>query len=193
MEVYVANSRDARNLARIHRNEIPFGFLTSLPRFVLEKFYEALIRSPEGVCVVAKEQGATKGFMAGTADTAAFARFFLLHFFWLAPFLLPSLFRGAARKVLENLRYAKKREELPPAELLAMAVERGFQGRGAAKDMFRLFVQEMERYGVKEFCALVGEDLSAAVSWYEKQGFRLLRTLFLHGKAPSRVYVYAIA
>lgn len=192
MEVHVASSRDARNLARIHRNEIPFGFLASLPGFVLEKFYEALIRSPEGVCVVVQEQGATKGFMAGTANTAAFASFFLLHFFWLAPFLLPSLFRGVARKAFENLRYAKKREELPRAELLAMAVEREFRGRGAAKDMFRLFAQEMKRRGAKEFCALVGEDLSAAVSWYEKQGFRLLKSLLLHGKAPSRIYVYAI-
>ncbi|KKW33870.1 MAG: hypothetical protein UY78_C0001G0028, partial [Parcubacteria group bacterium GW2011_GWA1_53_13] len=68
-----------------------------------------------------------------------------------------------------------------------------FQGRGVAKEMFTLFLGEMRARGVKVFRVLVGEKLQRAIAWYEKQGFRLAKSMSVHGKERSRIYLYTIS
>lgn len=194
MNIRLAMPKDAAAVASLHQQEISLGFLSSLPHIFLAKFYEGIIRYPGGFCVVAEDGGRIVGFIAGLTDIRAFAKFFLRRFFFTAVFLLPRMVGiSTIRKLFESLRYSRRQDNLPKAELLTMAVARDCQGRGAAKDMFAVFLGEMKARGVKTFRVLVGESLPGAIAWYEKQGFRLAHSISVHGKEPSRMYVYAIA
>ncbi len=159
----------------------------------LVKFYEGIVRYPGGFCVVAEDGGRVVGFITGVTDMRAFSRFFLRNFFFTAVFLLPRMIGIlTVRKLFESLQYSQHQDDLPKAELLTMAVAKDFQGKGVAGEMFALFLGEMKTRGVREFRVLVGEKLQRAIAWYEKHGFRLAKSMSVHGKEPSRIYVYAI-
>src|SRR3989344_3675985 len=194
MLVRLAKREDAQAIAELHSQEIASGFLSSLPRRFLTKFYEGIIRYPGGFCVAAEDGGRVVGFITGITDMRAFSRFFLRNFFFAAVFLLPRMIGiSTIRKLFESLRYSQRQDDLPEAELLTMAVVRDFQGRGVAKEMFTLFLGEMKARGVKIFRVLVGEKLQRAIAWYEKQGFRLAKSMSVHGKERSRIYLYTIS
>ena len=194
MNIRLAIREHASVVASLHQQEISSGFLSSLPRMFLAKFYEGIIRYPGGFCVVAEDGDRVVGFIAGITDMRAFSKFFLRHFFLAAVFLLPRMIGiSIIRKFFESLRYSQRRNDLPKAELLTMAVIRDFQGRGVAKEMFTLFLGEMRARGVKVFRVLVGEKLQRAIAWYETQGFRLAKSMSVHGKERSRIYLYTIS
>ncbi|KKU76932.1 MAG: hypothetical protein UY02_C0010G0019 [Candidatus Giovannonibacteria bacterium GW2011_GWB1_47_6b] len=194
MNIRLAIREHASVVASLHQQEISSGFLSSLPRMFLAKFYEGIIRYPGGFCVVAEDGDRVVGFIAGITDMRAFSKFFLRHFFLAAVFLLPRMIGiSIIRKFFESLRYSQRQDDLPKAELLTMAVAKDFQGRGVAKEMFTLFLGEMRARGVKVFRVLVGEKLQRAIAWYEKQGFRLAKSMSVHGKERSRIYLYTIS
>ena len=144
--------------------------------------------------MIAEDEGRVVGFIAGVADMRAFSRFFLRHFFFVAVFLLSRMVgMSTVQKLFESLRYSQRKDDLPKAELLTMAVAKDFQGRGVAREMFTLFLGEMKAKGVKTFRVLVGEKLQGAIAWYEKQGFRLVESTSVHGKELSRIYLYTIS
>jgi hypothetical protein len=49
---------------------------------------------------------------------------------------------------------------------------------------------EIKKRRIDSFTVLVGEELSGAISFYEKNGFIFSKKIYLHGKTPSRVYIY---
>jgi len=193
MNIRLASREHASAVTSLHQQEISSGFLSSLPRTFLAKFYEGIIRYPGGFCVVAEDGDRVVGFIAGITDMRAFSGFFLRNFFFTAAFLLPRMVGiSTIKKLFESLRYSQHQDDLPKAELLTMAVARDFQGRGVAREMLVLFLEEMKKRDVRVFRVLVGEKLQKAVAWYEKQGFHLAKSVSVHGKERSRIYVYAI-
>ena len=135
----------------------------------------------------------TPADFASWQKTGTASGFFLRNFFFTAAFLLPRMVGiSTIKKLFESLRYSQHQDDLPKAELLTMAVARDFQGRGVAREMLVLFLEEMKKRDVRVFRVLVGEKLQKAVAWYEKQGFHLAKSVSVHGKERSRIYVYAI-
>lgn len=194
MNIRLAIPEDATAVASLHQQEISSGFFSSLPRMFLAKFYEGIIRYPGGFCVVAEDGGRVVGFIAGVTSIHAFSGFFLRHFFFVAVFLLPRMIGiSTIQKLFESLRYSRREDDLPKAELLTMAVAKNLQGRGVAKEMFAMFLGEMRARRVRTFRVLVGEKLQGAIAWYEKQGFRLAENTSVHGKERSRIYLYIIS
>lgn len=185
--ISLAEKKNAKILAKIHKNEISAGFLSSLPLNFLEKFYVSVIEND--FSVIAKENGEITGFIAGTADIGKLYSYFLKrYFFYSAIILLPKIFN--LRKIAETLFYPKT-EELR-AELLTIAVKNEFRGRGLAKHMLEFFVLEMKKRGIKKFKVLVGEDLKPAIRFYEKSGFKFLKQTEVHKGQKSRIYIYEI-
>ncbi len=194
MNIRLANKEEARQIALIHQQEIGKGFLSSLPLSFLERFYEALIRFDGGICVVAEEGGKVIGFITGTISLNAFYKYFLSKYFLRAGiYLLPRLLNfRTVRRIIENLLYPKKSSALPSAELLVAAVRKESQGGGLGGQILQMFIAEMKRLGVKEFKLVVGEELKQAIRFYEKNGFEFATNITVHGKEPSRVYIYKI-
>jgi len=197
MIVVLAEKEDALEVARIHKTEISGGFLGSLPEAFLERFYRALIESPESFCVTAKEGYEVIGFISGAVDVGAFYNYFLRHYFLRSCFiLLCSMLRNNplsyGKKIMETLLYSSKEKALPKAELLTIAVKKESRGKGTAGGIFTEFKTEMKKRNIKEFKVLVGEHLTPAINFYEKNGFTFVKNISVHGKAVSKIYVYTL-
>lgn len=192
MNFSLAKKEDATALALIHKAEIEGGFLSSLSDAFLIRFYRALIQSPSSFCVVAKENGAVAGFIAGVANMNAFYAYFLKHYLFQSFFiLLPKIF-SSLKKILESLWYPKKESSLPKAELLTIAISKKFQGKGIGSLMLSLFISEMKKRNVAAFKAVVGKNLTNAIKFYENNGFVFSKNTFIHGRDISRVYIFNI-
>ncbi len=192
MNLYIARRKDALTIARLHKKEIAFGFLSSLPLPFLQTLYEALIESPFSFCVAIKENDEIVGFASGATDLNAFYKYFISrHFFRSAIILLPKVF-SSLKKMLETFLYPKKGELLPKAELLTIAVSSQYQGKGHGKILLDEIINQMKQRYVKTFKLIVGEDLKHAIRFYEKNGFVFLKEIMIHGGHVSKVYVYYV-
>lgn len=192
MNISLSHKEDALAMAKIHKAEISGGFLSSLSLAFLSRFYLALVQSPVSFCIVAKENNQVVGFVAGTTNLNAFYKYFLAHYFFQSCIiLLPKIF-SSFKKVLETLLYSKKKESLPKAELLTIAITKQFQGQGLGRLMLAPFIAEMKKRKIAIFKVLVGEELKPAIKFYGKNSFTFLKNITIHGKNPSRVYSYTI-
>lgn len=192
MIIRLAGQKDAKEIAKIHKEEIKEGFLSSLPLVFLEKLYSAAIESD--FIIVAEGSGMIVGFMAGTTDIKKLYSVFLKRYFFHSVIILFfKIFNfSALKKIIENLLYPKKEQDLPKAELITVAVKKEFQGNGLAGEMLALFQQEMKNKGVDVFKVIVGEELKPAIKFYEKSGFKFLKNISLHNDEPSRVYIFEL-
>ena len=187
MNIELAKNKDAKEITRIHKQEIASGFLSSLPLKFLEKTYFSVIEND--FCVTAKENNEIIGFIAGTANIENLYHYFFRKYFFISLFILaPKVFNF--KKIFETIFYVRKKEELPSAELLTIAVKKDFRGQGISKKMLEFFISEMNKRGVKEFKVLVGGNLKPAISFYEKNNFKFLKEIEVHGKEKSRIYIY---
>lgn len=188
----LAKKEDAPAMAKIHKAEIGKGFLSSLPNAFLENFYIALVESRSSFCIVVKENNQVVGFVSGVIDLNKFYRYFLAHYFFQSFFILLPKILSSFKKIVETLLYPKKEESLPKAELLVIAIKQEFWGKGLGKSLLEVFLAEMKKRNVEIFKVVVGEQLIPAIKFYEKNGFRFLKSISIHGNALSRVYVYEV-
>ena len=189
----LATKEDALAMASIHKAEIGKGFLSSLSPAFLQRFYIALVVSGASFCVVAKENNQVVGFASGVTNMNKFYKYFLLHYFFQSfIILLPKIF-SSFKKILEAMLYPVKNEEyLPQAELLVIAITKEFQGKGVGGLMLSAFVLEMKKGNISIFKVVVGEELKQAITFYEKNNFKFIKNINIHGKASSRVYCYEV-
>lgn len=194
MIITLAKSNDAEHIAKIHKNEIAKGFLSSLHISFLGKLYRAIVDSPFSFCVVAKEQDIIIGFIAGVTDLDKFYKYFIKHYFFQSLVIfLPKVFSVSfIKKALETLFYPVKESDLPKPELLTMAVSSQFHGQGIASKIFIEFVREMKKRNIALFKVLVGDELAPAIGFYEKNGFRFIKKTSVHGTSISRIYFYDV-
>jgi len=194
MNIRLATVEDSVQIAEIHKKEINQGFLSELGDAFLAEFYRAIIQSPGGFCVVAEDEERVIGFISGCERIGGFYKFFFkTHTVKALRILLPKVFNvGRVKKIFETLFYPRKEKNMPSAELLTIAVESAYQGKGIARPLFGAFVEEMKRRGVVEFKVLVGESLPRAIAFYEKLGFVFHSKTEIHSQKPSRVYIHKI-
>ena len=97
----------------------------------------------------------------------------------------PSVLRGA----VETLRYpGEVSEELPPAEILSIAVAESARHKGIGQALMRAALGEFSQRDVCRVKVAVGADNEPANRFYQQCGFRLALTREHHG-LPMRVYV----
>lgn len=194
-KIDLATKEDALKVAEIHVQEIKEGFLSQLGEKFLEEFYRSIIASDSGFCVVARCNDEAVGFVSGCIDiNQIYKDFFKKHTLKAIRALFPKIFNlGRVKKIIETLFYPQKEKILPKAELLTIAVKSEFHGQGIAQDIFKEFVNEMKKRGVKEFKVLVGESLERAIKFYEKMGFKFHSKTYIHKGSPSRIYIYNLS
>lgn len=188
------SSDDYRQVARIHQQAISEGFLSSLGVNFLSLLYEAIDRSRDSVLLVVRDGGRVVGFVSGAPGLREVYRYLLNSWFRLGMALLPSFF--SPRKVfriLETFSFSRKNNpdlsSLPRDELLSIAVEESFRGKGHAETLFRDLQDYFRTAKVKQFKIVVGDALAPAHKFYCRMGARPVAQTEVHKGSGSVVYV----
>lgn len=182
---------DAAAAARLHAGQIGEGFLSSLgPRFVT-LLYRRIVAWPRSFLLVAEEDGTVVGQAAATEDVGGLYRQFLLRDGLVAGAVAaPHLLRNW-RSTLETLRYPSAEGDLPAAELLAVAVDSGWRGRGIGKALVVAANEELARRGVANARVVCAASNAPALGLYRSSGFRSAATIEVHADTRSEVLTWS--
>lgn len=186
-----AGPRDARALARLHREALPEAFLSSLGERFLRTLYGALVADAEAVSVVAERNGSVVGFATGVLSVPAFAhRFYRRYGARAIAAAWPRLLRPAVmRRSIETARYAGGDRTLPESELLSVAVAPPERGRGVGRALVGRVVARLGDLGAERVKVLVGAENDDANAAYAGLGFRRGDTIALHDSVQSNLWV----
>lgn len=186
-----AEPRDAPVLARLHADGIDTGFLPRLGVGFLEHLYRQMLDSPESVVLVAEDDYAPVGFVAGTTNVDALYRAFVrrrgIRAATAASFRLAR--PSTIRRAWETYRYDGDHLDTP-AELLSMAVADPFRGRGLGKALGIAFLDALTARGVDRVKVVVGADNEGALAAYRSMGFIAAGTIEVHAGEPSVAMVW---
>jgi ribosomal protein S18 acetylase RimI-like enzyme len=192
VRIRAGTARDARRAAELHAASITEGFLPRLgPRF-LSRLYRCIVNDERSFLLVAEEEGHIVGMIAGTEDVRALYRRFLRRDGVIAAVgAAPKVVRNA-RSVFETLRYGgSSTTALPPAELLAVAVDGAARGHGLGRELVDALVAEFARRGTLSSKVVVGASNDHALRLYRACGFRDASTVEVHRNMPSQVLVWS--
>jgi len=181
---------DARVSAALHVAQIGSGFLASLGPAFLRRLYRRVVRSPDSFLVVAEGPDGVVGFVAGSTDVPAlYRRFVVRDGVGATAVALPRLLRAWPR-ALETLRQGRQDGRGPgagsnsrgraDAELLAVAVDAAWQGRGVGRRLVEAFVAEVSARGATSADVVVGAQNLRAVSLYRHYGFETEQDTEVH-------------
>ena len=194
INIRLANKKDCQQVAKIHLQEIKWGFLSRLGEKFLCYFYQALIDSPSGFLIIAQENDSFVGFISGSTDLKKFYKIFSRkYFFKILPLLFRKLFSvNILKKIYETRKYSKEENDLPKAELISIALHSQFQGIGISAQLLDEFFLEMKKRKIRTIKVIVGENLVQANKFYQKNGFKFHSKSFVHKDMPSIIYIYNI-
>jgi ribosomal protein S18 acetylase RimI-like enzyme len=190
--VRTGTAGDAAQVAVLHAEHLPEGFLVTLgPRF-LRRLYARAARSPHAFLVVAEDEGDVIGFLAVAEDTGRFYRDFLVRDGVPAGVAAAPRVARAPRHVWETLRYGTGGGggDLPPAEVLAIAVDARGRGRGVGRALLAAGLEELRRRGVASARVVTALDNGPALRMYEGAGFRGHSRVEVHAGVPQQVLVW---
>jgi ribosomal protein S18 acetylase RimI-like enzyme len=193
VNIRLAHDADAARLAQLHADRITDGFLPTLGPAFLTRLYRRIVRSADSFAFVATEDGDARviGFAAGTADIGALYKSFAIHDGLVAGVIAAPRLVRSWRRVLETLRYpADDGEALPPAEILAVAVDHRVSGRGIGALLVDASTERLAARGQDSVKVVTGSDNGAALRLYEKCGFTVASRIEVHEGTSSEVLVW---
>lgn len=190
MSIRPATDADLPTIARLHAARIAEGFLSSLGPAFLRRLYRRVLRSDGSFVLVATGDDSVQGFVAGVPDVGALYREFMLRDGVVAGTVAaPKLLRALPR-VLETLRYPAATGKLPDAEILAVAVDTAWGGRGIGRDLVRGATVEFHARGIDEAKVVTTADNTAALAMYRAAGFAPAAAVEVHAGRASEVLVW---
>lgn len=182
---------DAQAAARLHAEQIGEGFLSSLgPRF-LTLLYRRVVRWTRSFLLVADEGGVVVGHAAATEEVGGLYRQFLLRDGLVAGAICAPRLARQWRSALETLRYPSVQSQLPPAELLAVAVASECRGRGIGRALVTAANDELVRRGVDDARVVVAATNAPALALYRSAGFRPATSVQVHADTRSEVLTWS--
>lgn len=187
-----ARARDASALARIHREALPEGFLSSLGQGFLQRMYLALARDREAVALVAEHGDRVVGFATGVRSVRGFyRRFYLRHGLAAAVVAAPKLLNmKMMRRITETARYPSASQDLPDSELLSIAVTDGWRSHGLGRALAQGILEGLKDRGAREIKVVVGAENEGGNRFYAGMGFEHRARISVHAGIPSNVWVY---
>lgn len=183
---------DANDIANLHKQGIPTGFLSKQSSSFLEALYSYLIKHE--IVYVAKDREKVIGFIALSNNTSGlFKRFLKSNFILLTKFVLQNIFSiEFIKKAFETLFAPKKTKidianrDLP--ELLSIVVDEEYRGMNIGENLIISVEQELKQIGFEKYKVLVGASLQAN-KFYRKNGFQLYNEVELHKGDKSYIYI----
>ena len=190
MTLRAAVAADVDQIARLHAEQIDEGFLTSLGLPFLRRLYARILQSDDCFVVVALDDDAVTGFVAGVADLRAlYRRFVLRDGLGAAVRCAPRLLHNLPR-VVETLRYPEAVADLPSAEILAVAVSSRQWGTGIGRSLVRAAVDEFRSRSIKAAKVVTTSDNDRALAMYRGAGFISAARVEMHAGRSSEVLVW---
>ena len=177
------NQQEFLQVAQLHQQYIPIGFLSSLGIDFLARMYAFMAKDDASILLVAVKRETVVGFVSGTVDLGSFYRRFIKKNILWGIVLLPKLVTGdRMKRALETLLYPRKNKamNLPKAELLSIVVDRAYQGRRVAKSLYEHLEQFCKSKRIREFKIIVGSTLTPAICFYQKMGAKKLAEIEVH-------------
>jgi len=182
----------ALQVAKLHKEGIPTGFLSSLGENFLTDLYQAIGQSLDGFGFIVRIDDKVEGFIAFCTDLRKlYKQVYRKKGLKLLLILIPKLFSTQTiRKIIQNIFYPQKMKgmNLPDAELLAIVVSSNSRGKGFARKLIEMGFHECQRRNISEVKVLVAESNLLANHLYQKTGFQLATTISNHG-VISNVYI----
>jgi ribosomal protein S18 acetylase RimI-like enzyme len=182
---------DVAVVARLHVDRFPQGFLPTLGSRPLQRLYRHLVESANAFVLVADDVESVKGFVAAACDTRRVYREFFRRHGVAALLAAPAALR-APRKVWETIRYGDQsgRDDLPSAEILAIAVAERARGTGVAFSLLAAALDEFRRRGVAGARVVTAAGNSQALRLYQEAGFRRRARIEVHKGVSQEVLVW---
>lgn len=178
-------------MAALHAERINEGFLPTLGNRFLTRLYARMVQTPGTFARVAVVDQQVVGFVAGTENTRALYRAFIVRDGIIAGILaLPQILRSLGR-VLETLRYPAKasQQAFPAAEILTVAVDASYSGQGIGRQLVNAAVQEFDQRAVGAVKVVAAAHNRAAEALYKGAGFTECYEVTVHQGGVSRVYI----
>ncbi|MFH1881606.1 MAG: N-acetyltransferase [Planctomycetota bacterium] len=182
----------AGQVAALHIQCISTGFISSMGIDFVTSLYDAIVKSKSSLGVVAVRNEKVIGFVAFTTNLNKLYKSIIrrkgLKFALLLAGNLLSLRR--IKKIFETLFYPAriKKMNLPPAELLSIAVAPEERRKGLAGQLIEKGLRLYRKTGVDKVKVLIGADNKAGNKLYRKTGFELIGQIVNHG-VLSNIYV----
>ncbi len=183
---------ESRTAACLHASSITEGFLPRLgPRF-LSRLYGRIVRDERSFLLVAEDHGTINGMIAGTEDVRALYRRFARRDGIVAAALsAPALVKNAA-SVVETWRYGGGQgDDLPPAELLAIAIDDGAREHGLGRALVTALQNEFSARRIANVKVVVVAGNEPALALYRSTGFHETATIEVHRDVTSKVLVWS--
>lgn len=187
-------------LAKLHRDSITEGFLSTLGLPFLSTLYKGIAKEQNSGILVAIENEKVLGFISYSKDVkTCYKRVLFLNFLQLCFAMIPNAFKlSIYKKVFETLMYpfhkkekAGKKNELSGSyrpELLSMAVSEDARGKGIGKMLVKAVDSKMKEMGVEGYYVVThGVDDRSNV-FYQRCGFEKVREFVNHGKPMNEYY-----
>jgi ribosomal protein S18 acetylase RimI-like enzyme len=193
MIVRLAGDADTACLAHLHATRITDGFLPSLGPAFLERLYRRIVRSDDSFAYVATgdDDSRVLGFAAATADIGRLYKSFAVHDGLVAGIVAAPRLVRSWRRVLETLRYpASEGDDLPAAEILAVAVEESAGGRGIGRQVVDASTHRLAGRGKTAVKVVTGSDNDVALRLYAGCGFSVRSRIQVHEGVSSEVLVW---
>jgi len=189
-----ANPSDSFRIACLHKREISMGFLSQQPTAFLKILYSFLIKKE--IVYVAKIDGKVIGFVSGTSNTGRlYKNFITQNFLNLIPFIIKVIFSPAfIKKSFESLLIPKKlssNKSFNLPELLSIAVDKNFRGKGIGERLVKCLENEFAENGVLQYKVIVGAQLIAN-KFYRRLGFVKKGEVIIHNEEISNIYIKQI-
>lgn len=179
-------ARDAAKAAELHSRDISSGFLSTLGPHFLRRLYARVATCEGSFLLIAESHGETVGFLGGSVDVGRLYRTFLRRDALLAAASAPLELARSWRSALETLAH-RRGASSSEAELLAIAVDPRWRGRGFGHMLVERFVAETLSRGSAAATVVVGSDNHSAISVYRASGFEPERAYELHRGTESIV------
>jgi len=178
---------DAPDVARLHASAIAEGFLAALGPPFLTPLYARIARDPKSFLLVVPDgPGQTAGFIAGSSDLRDLYRTFVLRDGVRAALPVARRLIRELPRVFETLRHgAGGAGAGRGTELLAVAVDPSWRGRGLGRVLVRAFLDEVVARGGDAAQVVVGAANTSAVALYRQAGFVESRRFELHSGTES--------
>lgn len=179
-------------IANLHIQGIPTGFISSLGLGFVAALYEAVAEDENSFGYVAVEDDEVLAFIAFSTNISKLYKHVALKkgFMFAIILVRRMLSFRVFKKVIDNILYPSrmKKTGLPSAELLSIVVAPQSQGKGIARQLVEKGLQECKSRGIDKVKVLASADNKFANKLYKKCGFEFFSQLDSHG-IKSNIYV----
>ena len=185
-----------QQIAQIHLQEIPNGFLTSLGEKVLTDLYGSIAASDGSFLIAAIDSNQdVVGFFAGRFGKHSLYKEFLRHGNLMSKIRLITAFINPIKvfRILETISYSigkNDKSKMPDAEILNFCVSSRLQGAGIGMKLKTAAEKAFCEAGISEVKIVTGASQYSAQEFYSKVGAIEVCEIEIHKGTKSIMYYW---